>query len=149
MEVLKQLWENKHFGGSIFEPVKSAGMPSIVRQGASAPIKNAGLHDRANGLLAGFRSGGWDPQYKFLTLKGVQVSRSQGASGKLVDIQILCTDIVALKQNKSTIRELKTGNAAVYLENVKPFLTGYARVLCYTAEGPKLKLSKVISLTEG
>ena len=96
MEVLKQLWENKHFGGSVFEPVKSAGMPSIARQGASAPIKNAGLHDRANGLLAGFRSGGWDPQYKFLTLKGVQVSRSQGASGKLVDIQILCTDIEAL-----------------------------------------------------
>jgi hypothetical protein len=31
MEVLKQLWENKNFGGPVFEPVKSAGMPAIAR----------------------------------------------------------------------------------------------------------------------
>jgi len=31
MDILKQLWENKYFGGSVFEPVKSAGMPGIAR----------------------------------------------------------------------------------------------------------------------
>jgi hypothetical protein len=35
------------------------------------------------------------------------------------------------------------------LEDFNSFLTGYARVICYLADGPNHKLHKVLSLTEG
>ena len=89
---------------------------------------------------------------KFLSLNRVQLSKRQEAKQKLLDIQILCTDIGALEKNEKQIREIKNGIATpnkIYLEDIMPFLTGYARVISYIAEGPDLKLQKVISLTEG
>jgi hypothetical protein len=71
IEALKNLWDNKFFGGSVFEPVKSSGMPALAGKGPSAPVKNAKLQDRPNGLLAAFHSGGWDQRCKFVTLKQV------------------------------------------------------------------------------
>jgi len=42
-----------------------------------------------------------------VTLKGVQVFKSQEAKKKVVDIQILCTDIEAFKKNEAKIKQFK------------------------------------------